>query len=105
MSKPVILSAGMSEMVDIVRAMDILTSLGLTKDDITVLHCNSEYPTPFEDVNLRAMNYIGRQLDVKVGYSDHTLGIEVSVAAVALGATVIEKHFTLDRSGATYRKG
>ncbi len=71
---------------------------GAKKDEITILHCNTEYPTPMEDVNLKAMLTIRDELGVKVGYSDHTLGIEVPIAAVALGAKVIEKHFTLDRN-------
>jgi N,N'-diacetyllegionaminate synthase len=95
--RPVILSTGMSTMDDIENAMAILIDNGLNKDDITILHCNTEYPTPFEDVNLRAMQTIAEKFDVKVGYSDHTQGIEASIAAVALGATVIEKHFTLSR--------
>jgi N,N'-diacetyllegionaminate synthase len=96
--KPVILSTGMSTMQEIRDALDVLTSEQLTKDQITILHCNTEYPTPMEDVNLNAMLHIRDQLGVKVGYSDHTLGIEVPIAAVSLGACVIEKHFTLDRS-------
>jgi N,N'-diacetyllegionaminate synthase len=96
--KPVILSTGMSEITDINNAINVLTQFGTVRDDITVLHCNTEYPTPFEDVNLQAMLTIAEQCSVKVGYSDHTLGIEVPVAAVALGAVIIEKHFTLDRS-------
>lgn len=96
--KPVILSTGMSDLQDIANAMDVLEKCGIAHEQITVLHCNTEYPTPFADVNLRAMQTIGRQLGVKVGYSDHTPGIEVPIAAVALGATVIEKHFTLSRT-------
>jgi len=96
--KPVILSTGMSTMYEIKQALEILTSEKLTLNDITILHCNTEYPTPMEDVNLRAMLTIGQELGVKVGYSDHTQGIEVPIAAVTLGATVIEKHFTLDRN-------
>jgi glycosyltransferase involved in cell wall biosynthesis len=84
-------------MDDIGNAMEILLNNGLNKNDITILHCNTEYPTPFEDVNLRAMQTIAKRFAVKVGYSDHTQGIEASIAAVALGATVIEKHFTLSR--------
>ncbi len=95
---PVILSTGMSDIREIREALDVLVSGSLTKEDITVLHCNTEYPTPMEDVNLRAMNSIGNELGVSIGYSDHTLGIEVPIAAVALGASVIEKHFTLDRA-------
>ncbi len=96
--KPIIISTGMSTMDEIRSAIDILIQSSLSKDDITVLHCNTEYPTPMKDVNLNAMVNMGNELDVKVGYSDHTLGIEVAIAAVALGAEVIEKHFTLDRS-------
>jgi len=96
--KPVILSTGMADMEEVRAAVHVLTSGRLTKADITVLHCNTEYPTPMEDVNLKAMLTMGSELGVKVGYSDHTEGIEVPIAAVALGATVIEKHFTLDRT-------
>lgn len=96
--KPVILSTGMSDLQDIANAMEVLEKYGVIREQITVLHCNTEYPTPFADVNLRAMETIREQLGVKVGYSDHTVGIEVPVAAVALGATVIEKHFTLSRT-------
>ena len=94
----VILSTGMCDMTDIKNALDILIKFGLIKDQITILHCNTEYPTPFEDVNLRAMLTIKEAFGIKVGYSDHTRGIEVPIAAVALGAEVIEKHFTLDRN-------
>jgi N,N'-diacetyllegionaminate synthase len=96
--KPIILSTGMSTMAEIERALDVLEKAGAPRQEITILHCNTEYPTPMEDVNLRAMLSIKEEFGVKVGYSDHTAGIEVSIAAVALGATVIEKHFTLDRS-------
>lgn len=96
--KPVILSTGMSEMNEIKAAIQVMIDKGLAKDKVTVLHCNTEYPTPMTDVNLRAMKTIGFELGVNVGYSDHTLGIEVPIAAVALGATVIEKHITLDRN-------
>lgn len=95
--KPVILSTGMADMEEVKSAVQVLTEYVLDKKDITVLHCNTEYPTPMEDVNLKAMNTIGDELGVQHGYSDHTLGIEVPIAAVALGAKVIEKHFTLDR--------
>ena len=95
---PVILSTGMCNLGDIEAAIDVLEEAGLRRDQITVLHCNTEYPTPMQDVNLRAMANLGRALGVQVGYSDHTRGIEVAIAAVALGACVIEKHFTLDRS-------
>jgi N,N'-diacetyllegionaminate synthase len=96
--KPVILSTGMATMDEIGVALDILVEAGTPRKRITVLHCNTEYPTPMNDVNLRAMLAIRDVFDVQVGYSDHTLGIEVAIAAVALGATVIEKHFTLDRN-------
>ena len=96
--QPVILSTGMSTMEDIEACLKVLTDNGLAKDQITILHCNTEYPTPFEDVNLRAMQTIKECFRTQVGYSDHTSGIEVPIAAVALGATVIEKHFTLDRN-------
>ena len=96
--KSVILSTGMANMDEIASALDVLERAGTPRSRITVLHCNTEYPTPMADVNLRAMLTIRDTLGVKVGYSDHTLGIEVAVASVALGATVIEKHFTLDRN-------
>ena len=96
-SKPVILSTGMSFMEEVRQATEVLYSAGLNRNNLTVLHCNTEYPTPMEDVNLRAMNTIADTLGVKVGYSDHTLGIEVALGAVSRGACVIEKHFTLDR--------
>ena len=96
--KPVFMSTGMSTLEEVRVAMDVLLEAGVKKDDINILHCNTEYPTPVEDVNLRAMLTIEKKLGVKVGYSDHTLGIEVAVAAVALGASVIEKHFTLNRT-------
>jgi N,N'-diacetyllegionaminate synthase len=96
--KPVILSTGMATMEEISAALDVLEESGLGRKDVSVLHCNTEYPTPMEDVNLKAMLHIKREFDVKVGYSDHTLGIEVPIATVALGAEIIEKHFTLDRS-------
>ena len=95
---PVILSTGMSTMGEVGDALAVLTAAGLTKEIITVLHCTTEYPTPMEKVNLRAMQSIQDTFGVAVGYSDHTIGIGVSVAAVALGATVIEKHFTLDKN-------
>jgi N,N'-diacetyllegionaminate synthase len=96
--KKIVLSTGMSSIEDIDNALNVLYKNGVTSGDITILHCNTEYPTPFEDVNLLAMNHIKNTFLTRVGYSDHTLGIEVPIAAVALGATVIEKHFTLDRS-------
>lgn len=95
--KPVILSTGMADLSEIGMALDALESAGTKRSQITVLHCNTEYPTPMSDVNLRAMLTIRDTFGVEVGYSDHTLGTEVSIAAVAMGATVIEKHFTLDR--------
>lgn len=96
--EPVILSTGMCELSDIEAALNVLIEGGVNKDDMIVLHCNTEYPTPFSDVNLKAMLEIGNKFGVKIGYSDHTKGIEVPIAAVALGATVIEKHFTLDKN-------
>ncbi|MDC0300083.1 N-acetylneuraminate synthase [Verrucomicrobia bacterium] len=95
--KPVVLSSGMAELEEIEASLKVLEIFGMVRNQVTVLHCNTEYPTPMEDVNLKAMNSIGRELGVMVGYSDHTLGIEVPVAAVAIGATIIEKHFTLNR--------
>lgn len=95
---PIILSTGMATLGEIEDAIGVFENAGLVREDITVLHCNTEYPTPMGDVNLRTMTNMGAALGVKVGYSDHTLGIEVSIAAVALGALVIEKHFTLDRN-------
>ncbi len=94
--KPVIMSTGMCEMTEIEAAIKILKKNGTT--EIKLLHCNTEYPTPFVDVNLKAMQTMRDAFGVDVGYSDHTKGIEVPIAAVALGATVIEKHFTLDRN-------
>jgi N,N'-diacetyllegionaminate synthase len=96
--KPVILSTGMANLGEIEAALDALEQSGTDRDHITVLHCTTEYPAPMIEVNLRAMLTIRDAFGVAVGYSDHTLGIEVAIAAVALGATVIEKHFTLDRS-------
>lgn len=96
--KNVILSTGMGEMHEIELAVRTLIDAGLSKDMITLLHVTTQYPTPMEEVNLNAMLTIKKAFDVKVGYSDHTMGIEVPIAAVALGAEVIEKHFTLDRN-------
>lgn len=96
--KPVILSTGMATLGDIEAAIDVLEQAGTARDQITVLHCTTEYPTPMNEVNLRAMQSIHAAFGVAVGYSDHTQGIEVAIAAVAMGATVIEKHFTLDRT-------
>jgi N,N'-diacetyllegionaminate synthase len=93
----IIVSTGMALMNEIRDAIEILVQSGTNRNNITVLHCNTEYPTPMFDVNLNAMNEIKHKLNVKVGYSDHTLGIEIPIAAVALGAEIIEKHFTLDR--------
>jgi len=98
LKRKVILSTGMSEMEEIADALSVLLTAGTEKKDITVLHCNTEYPSPIEDVNLRAMLTIRDTFGVDIGYSDHTLGIEVAVAAAALGAVVIEKHFTVDRA-------
>lgn len=94
----ILMSTGMCSLGDIEAALDAVEQAGASRDRVTVLHCNTEYPTPFCDVNLKAMVNIGRSFGVRVGYSDHTRGIEVPIAAVALGATVIEKHFTLDRT-------
>ncbi len=96
-NQPVIVSTGMCEMDDVSRAIDALTNNGLEREKITLLHCNTEYPTPMEDVNLKAMETMRRKFGLEIGYSDHTRGIEIPIAAVALGATVIEKHITLDR--------
>ena len=98
MSKQIIISTGMSTLDEVRDALNILLKAGAKKDKITILHCNTEYPTSMKDVNLKAMLTIRDELGVNIGYSDHTLGIEVPIAAVAMGATVIEKHFTLDRS-------
>jgi N,N'-diacetyllegionaminate synthase len=94
----IILSTGMALMEEVKAAVEVLLKAGTLKKNLTVLHCNTEYPTPMRDVNLKAMHYIKDELDLNIGYSDHTLGIEVPIAAVALGATIIEKHFTLDRT-------
>ena len=93
-----ILSTGMCDMADVQAAVCALYKNGLSKENLILMHCNTEYPTPFEDVNLKAMDALRKEFGVEVGYSDHTKGIEVPIAAVALGATVIEKHFTLDRN-------
>lgn len=92
------MSTGMCVEEDIQNAINVLNEFGVKKEQITILHCNTQYPTPFEDVNLKAMLTIKKNFGVNVGYSDHTRGIEVPIAAVALGATVIEKHFTLNRN-------
>lgn len=96
--KPVILSTGMATLGEIEAALTLLEQSGTRRDQITVLHCTTEYPAPMAEVNLRAMLAIREAFGVAVGYSDHTPGIEVATAAVALGAAVIEKHFTLDRT-------
>ena len=98
MGKPIVMSTGMATLEEVRAAIEVLMEATVKKDDITILHCNTEYPTPMADVNLQAMLTIQKELGVKVGYSDHTLGIEVPIAAVALGASIIEKHFTLDRT-------
>lgn len=97
-SKNIIISTGMSTLGDIEAAIDVLEQAGTARSLITVLHCTTEYPTPMAEVNLRAMQSIKAAFGVGVGYSDHTAGIEVAIAAVAMGATVIEKHFTLDKN-------
>ena len=96
--KSIIISTGMADMKEVEDALNVFSKEGVAQKDITVLHCNTEYPTPMEDVNLNAMNTMGQRFSVNYGYSDHTLGIEVAVAAVAKGASVIEKHFTLDNN-------
>jgi len=98
LGKKVILSTGMSNLGEVGDALNILINAGTSKDNITVLHANTMYPTPMEDVNLNAMLTIQKEFAVAVGYSDHTLGIEVDIAAVAMGASIIEKHFTLDNA-------
>ena len=96
--RPIVLSTGMANIKEVKDAVDVMIAGGLKKSQISILHCNTEYPTPYENVNLKAMLHIKEELNISVGYSDHTNGIEIPVAAVALGATIIEKHFTLDRS-------
>ena len=98
LKKKVILSTGMSYLIEVKKAIDILIRCGTEIKSIVILHCNSEYPSPFKDVNLNAMVEMKKEFGIEVGYSDHTLGIEVPIAAVALGAVVIEKHFTLDKN-------
>ena len=97
LNKSIIMSTGMAELGEVKEALEILINAGTNKKKVTILHCNTEYPTPYEDVNLNAMLTIRDKLGVRVGYSDHTLGIEVPTAAVVLGAEVIEKHFTLSK--------
>lgn len=95
---PIILSTGMATLGEIEASVDALEQAGAKRQDIRLLHCNTDYPTPWHDVNLRVIETLRRAFDLQVGYSDHTTGIEIACAAVALGATVIEKHFTLDRN-------
>ncbi|MBO9700877.1 MAG: N-acetylneuraminate synthase [Sporocytophaga sp.] len=94
----IILSTGMANLEEVKTSVKVLLSSGLKKENLTILHCTTEYPTPMKDVNLKAMLTIQKELNVAIGYSDHTNGIEIPIAATALGATVIEKHFTLDRN-------
>ena len=98
LNKPIVMSTGIATLDEVKSALNILLDSGVRKEDITLLHCNTEYPTPMCDVNLKAMTSMRDEFDVAVGYSDHSVGLEVPIAAVALGATVIEKHFTLDRN-------
>ena len=98
LGKPIIISTGMADMKEVEDALNIILDEGIIRKEVTILHCNTEYPTPIQDVNLKAMLTIKEKFNVKVGYSDHTLGIEIPIAAVALGAEVIEKHFTLDKT-------
>lgn len=98
LSKPVMFSTGMATLSEIEAAIEVLEQAGIPRSRMTVLHCTTEYPTPMAEVNLRAMQSISRAFGVAAGYSDHTSGIEVAIAAAALGAVVIEKHFTLDRN-------
>jgi len=98
LGKKVVLSTGMSTLQEVENALTVLIGAGTDKENITTLHANTMYPTPMEDVNLNAMLTIQKELDIAVGYSDHTIGIEVDIAAVAMGASIIEKHFTLDRA-------
>lgn len=94
----VIISTGMATLLDVKECLDLITASGTEKNKVTLLHCTTEYPAPLEDVNLKAMLTLKETFGVNVGYSDHTKGIEVSIAAAAMGATVIEKHFTLDKN-------
>lgn len=98
LKKPVIISTGMADIKEIHDALHVILKSGTSLKNVTILHCNTEYPTPMRDVNLNAMLTIKEQFGVAIGYSDHTLGIEIPIAAVALGAKVIEKHFTLDKT-------
>jgi N,N'-diacetyllegionaminate synthase len=96
--KKIILSTGMSTLSEVKDALTVFLDNGVLRENITILHCNTEYPTPMNDVNLKAMLHLQKEFDTLIGYSDHTLGIEVPIAAVALGASMIEKHFTLDKN-------
>ena len=98
LNREIILSTGMADLTEIKDALTVLNEAGTPREKITILHCNTEYPTSMEDVNLLAMQTINKAFNTRVGYSDHTTGIEISVAAVALGATVIEKHITIDKN-------
>ena len=95
---PIVLSTGMSNLTEIDSALKVLVNNGIYKKKITLLHANTEYPTPYSDVNLMAIKTLSKKFNVSVGYSDHTTGIEIPIAAVAIGAKIIEKHFTLDNS-------
>ena len=95
---PVIISTGMADLIDIENVVNVFKAENYSSEDLSILHCNTEYPTPMGDVNLNAMNTIKNKFDLEIGYSDHTLGVEVSIAAVAMGARIIEKHFTLDKN-------
>ena len=96
-NKPIVMSTGMATMNEVEDAMNVILGAGINNSEITLLHCNTEYPTPFKDVNLQAMITMKNKFGVKVGYSDHTIGLDVPIAAAAMGASIIEKHFTLDR--------
>ena len=98
LNKPIILSTGMSNLLEIRQALNELNSQGSTNKDISILHCTTQYPAPFKDINLRALETLKKEFNTKIGYSDHSSGIEVSLAAVALGANIIEKHITIDKN-------
>lgn len=98
LAEKLILSTGMSTLGEVEEALQVLEDAGVLRKNITLLHCTTEYPAPLEEVNLKAMRTLKEAFQLEVGYSDHTPGIEISLAAVALGATVIEKHFTLDKT-------
>ena len=98
LKKKIIMSTGMSDLTEIYKSVSILKKFGVKNRNLILLHCNTEYPTPFDDVNLKAMILLKEKFRCKVGYSDHTNGIEVPIAAVALGAEVIEKHLTLNKN-------